>query len=221
MISPVLPKVADKMRDQLGLAPVRASIGVDQWPFELARINPGQPLKKGEPIFPRFEKEKIAEIKAAFSPPPAEGAAPAQAEAKTESAAQDSPAGAATAAATAAAPTAAPTATKGTIAYEDFTKLDIRVGVVISAERVKKKDKLLDLRIDTGDGAPRRIVAGIAAHYAPEALVGKRVVVLCNLAPREFGKNLVSEGMLLAASGPESVRALSVEGEVTPGTIVK
>jgi methionyl-tRNA synthetase len=224
MISPVLPKVADKMRDQLGLAPVRASIGVDQWPFELARINPGQPLKKGEPIFPRFEKEKIAEIKAAFSPPPAEGAAPAEAKAKTEGAAQDSPAaaeGAATAAAPEAATAAATAAAKGTIAYEDFTKLDIRVGVVISAERVKKKDKLLDLRVDTGDGAPRRIVAGIAAHYTPEALVGRRVVVLCNLAPREFGKNLVSEGMLLAASGPESVRALSVEGEVAPGTIVK
>jgi methionyl-tRNA synthetase len=224
MISPVLPKVADKMRDQLGLAPVRGSIGVDQWPFELARIDPGKPLKKGEPIFPRFEKEKIAEIKAAFSPPPAEGAAPAQdeAKAKMEGAAQDSPAaGAAPAAAPEAAAAAAPAAAKGTIAYEDFTKLDIRVGVVISAERVKKKDKLLDLRVDTGDGAPRRLVAGIAAHYTPEALVGRRVVVLCNLAPREFGKNLVSEGMLLAASGPESVRALSVEGEVAPGTIVK
>ena len=92
---------------------------------------------------------------------------------------------------------------------------------MISAERVKKKDKLLDLRVDTGDGSPRRLVAGIAAHYAPEDLIGKRVVVLCNLAPREFGKGLVSEGMVLAASGPESVRTLSVEAEVAPGTIVK
>jgi len=241
MISPVLPKVADKMREQLGLAPVRGAVGTDQWPFELARIDPGKPLKKGEPIFPRLEKEKIAEIKAAFSPPPVEGAAPpaekappaeaeAKAKAKKESAAQSSaPAAdgkeaqkadeASDAKKDAAAP-AAPAA-KGTIAYEDFAKLDIRVGVVLSAERVKKKDKLLDLRVDTGDGAPRRLVAGIAAHYTPEALVGRRVVVLCNLAPREFAKGLVSEGMILAASGPESVRALSVEGEVAPGTIVK
>jgi methionyl-tRNA synthetase len=226
MISPVLPTVADKMREQLGLPPVRGTVGVDQWPLELARIDPGKPLKKGEPIFPRFEKEKIAEIKAAFSPPPPaeEGAqAPADAKAETKADAKTESAGSPAEAEKErpAAAAAAAAAAKGTIAYEDFTKLDIRVGVVLSAERVKKKDKLLDLRIDTGDAAPRRIVAGIAMHYTPEALVGRRVVVLCNLAPREFGKGLVSEGMLLAASGPESVRALSVEGEVAPGTTVK
>jgi methionyl-tRNA synthetase len=220
MIAPVMPRVADKMREQLGLPPVRGVIGADQWPLNLARIEPGSPLKKGEPIFPRLEKEKIAEIKAAFSPPPpppAEGAAPTTPTAEKETAA---PAAGAPEAAAPAAPAAA-AAGKGTIAYEDFAKLDIRVGVVVSAERVKKKDKLLDLRVDTGDAAPRRIIAGIAAHYAPETLVGRRVVVLCNLAPREFGKGLVSEGMILAASSPSSVRALSVEGEAAPGTTVK
>ncbi|HVY48158.1 MAG TPA: methionine--tRNA ligase, partial [Minicystis sp.] len=98
-----------------------------------------------------------------------------------------------------------------------FAKLDLRVGIVVSAERVKKKDRLLDLRIDTGDAEPRRIVSGIAAHYAPEQLVGKRVVVLCNLQPRDFGKGLVSEGMLLTGEIGAALKVLTIEGGDAPG----
>ncbi|KYF90191.1 hypothetical protein BE18_45885 [Sorangium cellulosum] len=103
--------------------------------------------------------------------------------------------------------------------FDDFARLDLRIGVVASAERVKKKDRLLDLRVDTGDGAPRRIISGIAASYAPEELVGKRVVVLCNLPPRDFGKGLVSEGMLLTAEVDGRVRTITVE-DAAPGTPV-
>ena len=110
---------------------------------------------------------------------------------------------------------------KGTISYDDFAKLDIRVGLVISAERVKKKDKLLDLRVDTGDAEPRRIVAGIAAAYAPEVLVGKRVAVLCNLAPRDFGKGLVSHGMILAAEDAGGLAVMTPEKDKAPGSPVK
>ncbi len=92
--------------------------------------------------------------------------------------------------------------------------------MVVSAERVKKKDKLLDLRVDTGDAAPRRIIAGIAAAYAPEALVGKRVVVLCNLAPRDFGKGLVSEGMILAAEHGGRLAVVTPSDEKPAGSKV-
>jgi methionyl-tRNA synthetase len=85
---------------------------------------------------------------------------------------------------------------------------------------VKKKDKLLDLRVDTGDAAPRRIIAGLAASYAPEELVGKRVVVLCNLAPRDFGKGLVSHGMLLATGPSEALKLATVE-DVVAGARLK
>jgi methionyl-tRNA synthetase len=121
----------------------------------------------------------------------------------------------------AASPKPAAADAKATVAYDDFAKLDMRVGVVLSAERVKKKDKLLDLRVDTGGAAPRRIIAGIAAAYAPEALVGKRVVVLCNLAPRDFGKGLVSEGMLLAAEGGAGLSVLTPDGEQPAGAQVR
>jgi methionyl-tRNA synthetase len=86
---------------------------------------------------------------------------------------------------------------------------------------VKKKDKLLDLRVDTGDAAPRRIIAGLAASYAPEELVGKRVAVLCNLVPRDFGKGLVSEGMLLASDSGERLSTLAPGGEARPGTPIR
>jgi methionyl-tRNA synthetase len=110
---------------------------------------------------------------------------------------------------------------KPTIDFGEFQRLDLRLGTVLSAERVKKKDKLLDLRVDTGDVAPRRIIAGLAASYAPDELVGKQVVVLTNLAPRDFGKGLVSEGMILAADGGERLRALMLDPPERPGTVVR
>lgn len=108
------------------------------------------------------------------------------------------------------------------IAFKAFAKIDLRVGLVVSAARVPKKDKLLDLRVDVGEpGGPRRIVAGLALSFAPESLVGRRVIVVCNLEPRAFTKDLVSHGMLLA-SGPSDALALAtVTGEVPPGTRVK
>jgi methionyl-tRNA synthetase len=205
MIAPVLPGVADAMRDQLGLPPVHGEVGLDQWPFALPKRTQGDALRRGAPLFPRLEKEKEAEIIARFSAP---------AEAKP---AEASPA---PAAAEAAPSPPREREAKPTIAYDDFGKLDLRVGIIVSAARVKKKDKLLELRIDTGDAAPRRIVSGIAAAYAPEALVGRRVVVLCNLAPRDFGKGLVSEGMLLTAEDEGGLKLLAVDGEKVAGATV-
>ncbi len=85
---------------------------------------------------------------------------------------------------------------------------------------MKKKDKLLDLRVEVGEAAPRRIVAGIAAAYTPETILGKRVVVLCNLAPRDFGKGLVSEGMLLASDDGEGLSMLTPDAGKKPGAKV-
>jgi methionine--tRNA ligase beta chain len=116
---------------------------------------------------------------------------------------------------------AAPREAKAVIQYDDFARMELRVGHVLSAERVKKKDKLLDLRVDVGDAAPRRIVAGIAKSYSPEQIIGKRVVVLCNLAPREVVKGLVSEGMLLAGGDGDVLQVATLDGELPPGAAVK
>jgi methionyl-tRNA synthetase len=106
------------------------------------------------------------------------------------------------------------------ITYEDFAKLELRVGKVVSAEAVPKKDKLLHLKVDLGEARPRTIIAGIAQAFAPDALVGKSVIVVANLAPRKMA-GLTSEGMILAA-GDEQILGLSaVDRDVPPGTRVR
>jgi methionyl-tRNA synthetase len=108
------------------------------------------------------------------------------------------------------------------VPFDAFAKLDLRVGLVVSAQRVPKKDKLLELRVDVGDPeGPRRLVAGIALSFAPESLVGKRIVVIANLEPRAFSKDLVSQGMLLAAGPSDALALVTVTADVPPGTKVK
>ncbi|HEU4534360.1 MAG TPA: hypothetical protein VFS00_09590, partial [Polyangiaceae bacterium] len=107
------------------------------------------------------------------------------------------------------------------VSYDEFAKVDLRVGLVVAATKVPKKDKLLDLRVDLGEPEPRRIVAGLALSFAPEALVGRRVVVVTNLAPRDFGKGLVSHGMILAAGPSEALSLPAVDERIAPGTRVK
>jgi len=84
------------------------------------------------------------------------------------------------------------------ISYNDFTKLDIRIGKVLSCEPVPKSDKLLKLSVDVGEKEPRTIVSGIKEWYSPEDLISEYITVLLNLEPRKiFG--IKSHGMLLAA----------------------
>ncbi len=107
---------------------------------------------------------------------------------------------------------------KDTISFEDFQKLDIRVGTVLECERVPKMKKLLKFLID--DGMQKRtIVSGIAEWYEPEQLKGKQVLFVANLAPREFKNGLVSEGMILSATNWDgSVVTTSLLSNVKPGS---
>jgi methionyl-tRNA synthetase len=85
------------------------------------------------------------------------------------------------------------------ITIDDFIKVDLRVGLIKTAEKVKGADKLLHLSIDIGEPEPRSIVAGIALAYQPEQLVNRKVVIVANLAPRKL-RGLTSQGMIVAAS---------------------
>ena len=93
---------------------------------------------------------------------------------------------------------AVPAANDGKITIDDFAKIELRVGIVKVAERVPKADKLLRLEIDIGTEV-RQVLAGIAEAYAPETLVGRKVVIVANLAPRKM-RGLESNGMIVAAS---------------------
>lgn len=106
------------------------------------------------------------------------------------------------------------------IEFDDFTKLDIRVGTVLECQKVPKADKLLQFKIEDGLET-RTIVSGIAKHYAPEELVGKQVCFIANLAPRKL-KGIMSEGMILSAENADGSLAVIMPGkEVKPGSEVK
>ena len=88
-------------------------------------------------------------------------------------------------------------AQKDEITFDDFSKVDIRLGTILSAEKVEKADKLLKLLVDTGIDK-RIVVSGIAEHYSPEEIIGKTVQILMNLAPRKI-RGIESQGMILMA----------------------
>ncbi|HEV8271250.1 MAG TPA: methionine--tRNA ligase subunit beta, partial [Chitinophagaceae bacterium] len=108
---------------------------------------------------------------------------------------------------------------KPEIVYDDFAKLDLRVGTVMACEKVEKADKLLKLTIDLSNET-RTIVSGIALHYGAEEMVGKQVVVVTNLAPRKM-KGIESQGMILTAEDKDGkLRLLKPEETVSPGSSV-
>ncbi|MFI4881859.1 MAG: methionine--tRNA ligase subunit beta [Phycisphaerales bacterium JB064] len=114
---------------------------------------------------------------------------------------------------------------KPEIVFEDFARVDLRVAKVLEAKAHPNADKLLVLKLDDGSGTPRQICAGIKAYYQPEQLVGKSIVVVANLAPRQL-RGEESRGMLLAGSdaakGAEerTVVLLSPMGDLPPGSTV-
>ena len=110
-------------------------------------------------------------------------------------------------------------AQKETVSFDDFQKMDIRVATVLAAEKIAKTKKLLKLTVDTGIDR-REIVSGIADRFAPEELVGRRVLVLVNLAPHEM-KGILSNGMILMAEDATgALRLLQPDGDVANGAIV-
>jgi methionyl-tRNA synthetase len=191
---PVIPDATQKIWEQLGQRGKLADVRIDQ--LKWGDLKPGTKIGKPEAVYPRVDKkeawERIEAMENEIRNPPA--AQPA----------------AATPAAGAA---AVPASTKITI--DDFTKVELRVGVVKSAERIQGADRLLKVLVDIGDEV-RQVLAGIALAYAPEDLVGRKVVVVTNLAPRKM-RGLESNGMLLAASaGPDGKPVLCTFAEDIP-----
>ena len=106
------------------------------------------------------------------------------------------------------------------ITYEDFAKVELRVAKVLEARHHPNADRLMLLQVDVGD-AQKQIVAGIRAHYTPEQLVGKLIIVVNNLAPAML-RGETSHGMLLAATSEEKVIVLTVDDpSCVPGAKIK
>jgi methionyl-tRNA synthetase len=177
LLSPILPESCAKIWSQLGMPEPLESVRLDSLAW--GQLRAGQKIGQIAAVFPRIDAkpaiEKMRELETQVSAEQAVllGKAPAVSQ-------QPAPAG-------------------PQITIDDFSKIDLRVGQVLSAERVKGADKLLHLKVDLAEAEPRSIVAGIAEAYAPEALVGRKVVIVANLAPRKL-RGLTSNGMIVAAS---------------------
>ena len=211
---PVMPESTGKIWAQLGLGDIRK--------FDLSQLRWGQlhlgtKLGEVQAVFPRADKSAVERMQKMEEQTGATGALPGPpSEAKGQTATQaEAPKQAASAPAKPAA--AVP---DGKISIDDFAKVELRVAQVKTAERVKGADKLLRLEVDLGTEV-RQLVAGIAEAYAPETLVGRKVVVVANLAPRKL-RGLESNGMIVAASpeGGKPVLASFLE-DVPVGTRLK
>jgi methionyl-tRNA synthetase len=188
----VIPNSTARIWAQLGLGDIKK--------FPLSELKWGQ-LKLGtklgniEPVFPRADKSTIERMQQMEEQQRTVATAPEQKQPAVETQAQPAQPAVQTAAPPAKAMAASP---DGKITIDDFAKVELRVGQVKVAERVKGADKLLRLEVDIGSEV-RQVVAGIAEAYAPETLVGRKVVIVANLAPRKL-RGLESNGMIVAAS---------------------
>lgn len=102
------------------------------------------------------------------------------------------------------------------INFDDFAKLELKVGTVLQAEEVEGSEKLIKIQVDLGEENPRQILAGIKKSYEPEYLIGKQIIVVANLEPRMM-MGQESAGMMLVADGEDNLIFLTPEKPVSPG----
>jgi methionyl-tRNA synthetase len=224
LIAPVMPATARAVRGLLGDGDAAMT-----WPEPIeGRVLPLAPAtlhaSPPSPMFPRLDaklQQAILDkvVPADVAAPPAEARAAASASGAA-SAASAAASGAASASASASASTAKAAAPGAPIKIDDFSKIDLRVGKVLSAAPVPKAKKLLHLSVDLGEPEPRSIVAGIAEAYAPDQLVGRRVIVVANLEPATI-RGVASQGMILAAGDAEILGLSALDRDVPPGTRVR
>ena len=229
LMEPILPFSAGKVWAMLGNP---GSVHDQAWDGCGGRhLAAGHTLGQEQILFTKIEESQIRpEVERLRSISEALKAAAAGVEAPAGAAAS-APSGSALTAADAVKPAAdsspavepapaGPPAEKPRITYDEFAKVDLRVARVLKAEKVEKADKLLRLELEVGSET-RQIVAGVARHYAPEALVGKNIIIVANLQPAVI-RGIESNGMLLAAEDSQGRMAiLSPQGEIDAGAKVK
>jgi methionyl-tRNA synthetase len=193
LVSPVLKHSAQRIWEQLGYTDQVAEHSLEEFQWNGAKL----PAKIGEivGVFPRLEAQATVQKMQDLE----------EVEKKRQAALLGK--------------TVEPAVPAGplvpTITIDDFSKVDLRVGEVKSAEKVKGADKLLHLKVDIGEAEPRTIVAGIALAYQPEQLVGRKVVIVANLEPRKL-RGLTSQGMIVAASVEGGMPVLAAFLESVP-----
>jgi methionyl-tRNA synthetase len=211
---PFIPESTQQLWERLGQSGAVADQRIDLLGWGM--LGSGEKVGKAEALFPRADAKELTERIETMENEirnPATAGSPAPTPPAGATGGQNAPG--------AAGPGGPVPAGTGKITIDDFAKVELRVGQVKSAERIQGADKLLKLMVDIGDEV-RQILAGIALGYAPEELVGRKVVVVTNLAPRKM-RGLESNGMLLAASAGADGRPVlcSFAEEIPVGSKVK
>lgn len=185
---PVMPDASEKMLAELGITFRPEKINLQGEVDVWGLLEHGSEVAKSSNLFPRvdFEKTPQPEKKKSVK------SAKKNKELKTE------------------------TEVEGIIEFPDFQKVDMRIGTVLSVSKHPDADKLLIVKIDTGDEKPRQVVAGLAEFFSPEDLEGRQVVVVTNLKPRKL-RGEVSEGMILAVRNGDKLELLTVTAGVANG----
>ncbi len=182
LLHPILPESTRNIWEQLGMTTPLEAVKINELAW--GQLPGGQPIGMIAPVFPRIEAkaaiERMRELEAAETV--------RQAKILGKPIVEEAPASEGT---------VPPPSEK--IEFDDFAKVDLRVGLVLSAEKVKGSDKLIHLKVDIAEAEPRTIVAGIALVYEPETMVGRKVVIVANLQPRKL-RGIESNGMIVAAS---------------------
>lgn len=197
LINPFLPNTAKRMLYLMKV--VEKMLGWEN-AGSMKLLSMGYPLREPELLFRKIEDEEIKaqieKLKAAATPAPATVNKSKKVEEKKQEAAP---------------------AAKPEIQFDDFAKLDLRIGTIVSAEKVEKADKLLKLQVDLGTEL-RTIVSGIALHFSPEDIIGKQVTVVANLAPRKM-RGIESQGMILMAEDAQGkLHFLHTEQQIDAGS---
>ena len=200
ILAPALPEGSTAIWRSMNLDGLPSD--VDPGTLELGAVPAGHRIGEVAPVFPRLNKEQIMD------------------DISKETAVEGAPAPEAATPQAAAAPAPEPVkAEPDYITIDDFAKVELRVGQVLAADRIEGADKLLKLSVDLGEAEPRQVLAGIAMHYAPETLIGRKIVVCSNLKPRKM-RGLESQGMILAASvGDDGVPVLATFTEDVPNGV--
>ncbi|SME97789.1 methionine--tRNA ligase [Desulfovibrio gilichinskyi] len=185
---PVMPEASEKMLAELGITFRPEKINLQGEVDVWGLLEHGSEVAASSNLFPRVEFEKTPPVEKKKSAK----AAKKNKELKTE------------------------TEVEGVIEFPDFQKVDMRIGTVLSVSKHPDADKLLIVKIDTGDDKPRHVVAGLAEFFSPEELEGKQVAVVTNLKPRKL-RGEVSEGMILAVRNGEGMELLTVTAGVANG----
>jgi methionyl-tRNA synthetase len=193
LVAPAMPHAAAEILRQIG-----RTQDAGTWPDADEVAWPGARLESPQPIFPRLDPDRQAALITRWT-----GGA---------SGGSTGPVAAAPA------PAAAPASAE--IALDDFARVELRAARVLTAKKIEKADKLLELTVDVGEAEPRTVVSGIARAYDPAALVGRTVILLANLKAAKI-RGVPSRGMILAAGEADVLALATLDRDVPPGTKIR